>query len=264
MGRGDARGEARGGHGGGRLAAAPGAHRVPPGRAHDPGPDRTRKPSACSCYATDRQGFSSSFGEPLGHEAHRRWQRALAHSPRRSLRLQRIVSLPSGTRDDPVRIPPPPLDAVRILRREHEVLRRMFLTFTRVRPRRRRTAPRRRHRRPDLPRPQPARTSRAGGGDASPARASPRGASAVRQLSAGHALVGALIAQLDELEPGDPGHHAAMSALASCVSAHFAEEESGLFPHLCRAGHRGHRPGDGVATAPAACRRHARGATPSP
>ncbi|HVL17071.1 MAG TPA: hemerythrin domain-containing protein, partial [Gemmatimonadales bacterium] len=29
--------------------------------------------------------------------------------------------------------PPPPLDAVRILRREHEVLRRMFLTFTRVR-----------------------------------------------------------------------------------------------------------------------------------
>lgn len=129
-------------------------------------------------------------------------------------------------------LPPPPLDAVRLLRREHEVLRRMFLTFTRVRHD---TGERARegdivgqiclglslHERAEDEVVLPALL------------ALPRGASAVRRLSAGHALVGALIAQLDELEPGDPGHHTAMSALASCVAGHFAEEEAGLFPHLC-------------------------------
>jgi len=127
--------------------------------------------------------------------------------------------------------PPPPLDAVRMLRREHEVLRRMFLTFTRVR-----------HDAGEQGREGDivgqiclglCLHERAEDEVVLPALlALPRGASAVRQLSAGHALVGALIAQLDELEPGDPGHHAAMSALAGCVSGHFAEEESGLFPHL--------------------------------
>jgi len=127
--------------------------------------------------------------------------------------------------------PSPPLDAVRILRREHEVLRRMFLTFTRVRQ-----DGSERGREGDI-------VGRICLGLSLHERAEhevvipallalPRGASAVRQLSAGHALVGALIAQLDELEPGDPGHHAAMAALSGCASGHFAEEESGLFPHL--------------------------------
>ncbi len=60
-------------------------------------------------------------------------------------------------------------------------------------------------------------------------------ASAIRHITSGHTRVRSLIARLDEMEPGDPGHDATVAALGACVSGHIDEEESLLFSR--RAGH---------------------------
>lgn len=126
---------------------------------------------------------------------------------------------------------PPASHAVGLLLQEHEVLRRLILAFGRVRNDAAQSGREEGivgrlclgltlHERTEDEVIGPALASR------------PESAPLLHQMATGHARVRTLIARLDELEPGDAGHHAAVSALAACVAAHFADEEATLFPLL--------------------------------
>ncbi len=57
-------------------------------------------------------------------------------------------------------------------------------------------------------------------------------APAATHLQTAHALM----ARLDEMEPGDPEHDATVAQLGACVLAHMDEEQDDVFPRLQAAG----------------------------